>query len=147
MGFPNAGKSTLIGLLTEATPKVANYPFTTLHANIGIMTDGRSGGKIILADIPSLIEGAHENRGPGIRFLKHVERCSSLLFLIDMSGMDNRSPADDYSILLEEFKCYDANLLSKTRTVIANKMNSESAQENLKISNKFTKLIPCRYPV
>jgi GTP-binding protein len=130
VGFPNAGKSTPIGILTDATPKVANYPFTTLHANIGIITDGRSGGKIILADFPGLIEGAHENRGLGIRFLKHIERCSSLLFLIDMSGMDNRSLEYDYSVLLEELKCYDTNLLSKTRMVIANKMDSESAQEN-----------------
>jgi GTP-binding protein len=130
VGFPNAGKSTLIGILTGTTPKVANYPFTTLHANIGIMRDGRNSGKVILADIPGLIEGAHENRELGIRFLKHIKRCSLLLFLIDMSGMDNRSPADDYSVLLEEFKCYDAHLLSKTLTVVANKMHRESAQEN-----------------
>jgi GTP-binding protein len=129
MGFPNAGQSTLLWMLTDATLKGANYPFTTLPANIGIMRDGCSSGKVILADIPGLIEGAHENHRMGIRFLKHIKRCSSLLFLIDTSGMDNHSPADDYSVLLEELLRDDANLLSKRRTVIANKMDRESAQE------------------
>ncbi|MDR2779235.1 MAG: GTPase ObgE [Puniceicoccales bacterium] len=132
VGFPNAGKSTLIGILTDATPKVANYPFTTLHANVGVMTNKKSKDKIILADIPGLIEGAHENRGLGVRFLKHIERCSSLLFLIDMSGIDNRSPVEDYSILLEELRSYDANLLEKKRLVVANKMDMESARKNVK---------------
>ncbi|MDR2628916.1 MAG: GTPase ObgE [Puniceicoccales bacterium] len=140
IGFPNAGKSTLIGMLTDATPKVANYPFTTLHVQIGVMADKNSDGKIIIADIPGLIGGAHENRGLGLRFLKHIERCSSLLFLIDMAGTDGRSPTDDYIILLEELKCHDMNLLDKKYIVVANKMDVESARENIKIFRRTHKI-------
>ncbi|MDR2776745.1 MAG: GTPase ObgE [Puniceicoccales bacterium] len=140
IGFPNAGKSTLIGILTDATPKVANYPFTTLHVQIGVMADKSSNGKVIIADIPGIIGGAHENRGLGLRFLKHIERCSSLLLLIDMAGTDNRSPADDYTILLEELKCHDGNLLDKKRIVVANKMDVESARENIKILKRTHKI-------
>ncbi|MDR2432931.1 MAG: GTPase ObgE [Puniceicoccales bacterium] len=140
IGFPNAGKSTLIGVLTDATPKVANYPFTTLHVQIGVMADESSDGKIIIADIPGLIEGAHENRGLGIRFLKHIERCSSLLFLIDMAGTDDRSPVNDYTILLEELKCYAMDLLDKKYMVVANKMDVGSAQENVKIFKQIHKV-------
>ncbi|MDR2602982.1 MAG: GTPase ObgE [Puniceicoccales bacterium] len=140
IGFPNAGKSTLIGMLTDATPKVANYPFTTLHVQIGVMADKNSDGKVVIADIPGLIGGAHENRGLGLRFLKHIERCSSLLFLVDMAGIDGRSPADDYAILLEELKCHDMNLLDKKHIVVANKMDVESARENIKIFKQTHKI-------
>ncbi|MDR1401816.1 MAG: GTPase ObgE [Puniceicoccales bacterium] len=133
VGFPNAGKSTLASLLTNATPKIANYPFTTLHANVGIMRDETGENRIIIADIPGLIEGAHMNRGLGIRFLKHIERCTTLLFLIDMSGVDNRSPASDYAVLMKELKCYSHTLVGKKKIVVANKMEMESSAENLKI--------------
>ncbi len=129
VGYPNAGKSTLLGMLTSASPRVGNYPFTTLHANVGVMQEcSRS---IFIADIPGIIDGAHENRGLGIRFLKHIERCSSLLFLIDMSGIDNRSPIDDYKHLLDELGHYDKSLLNRRRIVVANKMDVEGASENL----------------
>jgi GTP-binding protein len=133
VGFPNAGKSTLTTLLTHATPKVASYPFTTLHPHVGIVVGGEnSQRRVTLADIPGLIGGAHENRGLGIRFLRHIERCSILLFILDMSAGDNRSPADDYAILLGELGYYDKNLLNKKRIVVANKMDMPSSIENLK---------------
>lgn len=129
VGYPNAGKSTLLGMLTSASPRVGNYPFTTLHANVGVMQEGSR--SIFIADIPGIIDGAHENRGLGIRFLKHIERCSSLLFLIDMSGIDNRSPIDDYKHLLEELGHYDKSLLNRRRIIVANKMDIDGANENL----------------
>jgi GTP-binding protein len=132
IGFPNAGKSTLLGLLTCATPKVANYPFTTLRANVGIMANGAAGG-VAIADIPGIIGGAHQNRGLGLRFLRHIERCTSLLFLIDMAGTDGRSPVDDYGTLLNELTRYDGALVRRRRMVVANKMDAEGAGENLKI--------------
>jgi GTP-binding protein len=131
VGFPNAGKSTLMGLLTNAAPKVADYPFTTLHANVGVMADEDARHRVIVADIPGLIGGAHENRGLGMRFLKHIERCSLLLFLIDMSGSDDRSPEEDYAQLLRELQCYDEALLLKRRIVVANKMDLPPATKNL----------------
>ncbi|MDR3144585.1 MAG: GTPase ObgE [Puniceicoccales bacterium] len=136
VGFPNAGKSTLIGMLTCAAPKVGNYPFTTLHANVGALIGASANERVIVADIPGIIDGAHENRGLGLRFLKHIERCTSLLFLIDMSGIDGRSPADDYGVLLHELECYDRTLLEKKRIVVANKMDAEQSAENLKIFEK-----------
>jgi GTP-binding protein len=136
VGFPNAGKSTLLGLLTNATPRVAPYPFTTLHAQVGIMADGDGGRRIAIADIPGLIDGAHENRGLGIRFLKHIERCQALLFLIDMAGADGRSPAEDYENLLAELHHYDLALAAKERLVVANKVDLASAAKNLKIFRK-----------
>ncbi|MDR1413871.1 MAG: GTPase ObgE [Puniceicoccales bacterium] len=140
VGFPNAGKSTLTALLTNATPRIANYPFTTLHANVGIMQCGTGQDRIVIADIPGLIEGAHENRGLGIRFLKHIERCTALLFLIDMSGIDNRSPADDYAILMNELECYSSALGNKRRIVVANKMEMESSPGNLEIFKRKHKI-------
>ncbi|MDR0742572.1 MAG: GTPase ObgE [Puniceicoccales bacterium] len=140
VGFPNAGKSTLIGMLTDATPKAASYPFTTLHVQIGVMADKSSNVPLIIADIPGIIGGAHENRGLGLQFLKHIERCSSLVFLIDMAGTDDRSPADDYSILLEELKYHDMNMMDKKHIVVANKMDVESAQENIKIFKQTHKI-------
>jgi GTP-binding protein len=134
VGFPNAGKSTLTTILTNATPKIANYPFTTLHANVGVMDHG--GERVIIADIPGIIDGAHENRGLGIRFLKHIERCAALLFLIDMAGTDERLPAEDYKNLLSELECYNPDLLKKRRIIVANKMDAESANGNLKIFKK-----------
>jgi GTP-binding protein len=92
-----------------------------------------NGNSVVIADIPGLIDGAHENRGLGVRFLKHIERCTTLLFLIDMAGTDNRSPVEDYSCLLNELGCYDKALLKKGKIIVANKMDVPSAAENLKI--------------
>jgi GTP-binding protein len=130
VGFPNAGKSSLTGRITRARPRTAPYPFTTLHPQIGVIdfTDERRGDRrLLLADIPGLIEGAHENRGLGHRFLRHIERCALLMFLIDMAGVDARDPREDYRHLLRELELYDPALLKKPRLVVANKMDLPEA--------------------
>ena len=129
-GFPNAGKSSLTGRITKARPKTAAYPFTTLHPQIGVIEypDVVNGDKrLLLADVPGLIEGAHENRGLGHRFLRHIERCALLLFMVDMAGTDARDPRDDYKHLLNELKLYDKTMLDKPRLVVANKMDLEAS--------------------
>lgn len=131
VGFPNAGKSSLTGRITKAHPKTAAYPFTTLHPQIGVIELPKHYDRLLLADVPGLIEGASENRGLGHRFLKHIERCALLMFLIDMAGVDARDPREDYATLLSELKLYDKSLLKKPRLVVANKMDLESAAANL----------------
>jgi GTP-binding protein len=134
VGFPNAGKSSLTRALTHARPKTAAYPFTTLHPQIGVMDNPdelRGGPRLLLADIPGLIEGASDNRGLGHRFLRHIERCKVLLLLVDMAGVDDRDPREDYRHLLRELKLYDPALLKKPRLVAANKMDLPEARGNL----------------
>lgn len=134
VGFPNAGKSSLTNSITRARPKMASYPFTTLHPQIGVIDypDKIKGDRrLLLADIPGLIDGASENRGLGHRFLKHIERCAVLLLIIDMAGTDARDPRDDYKNLLNELKLYDPALLKKPRVVVANKMDVPEAKTNL----------------
>lgn len=130
VGYPNAGKSTLLSKLTRAHPKIAAYPFTTLHPNVGL-TDYDDYSRITIADIPGLIEGAHTGRGLGHDFLRHVERCRVLLILLDMAGVDNRKPWDDYRQLLEELKLYNKELLQKPRVIVANKLDLPAAKKNL----------------
>ena len=132
VGYPNAGKSTLIGTLTEAAPKTAAYPFTTLFPTVGVMEVPEEYDRITIADIPGLIEGASENRGLGHRFLKHIERCPLLLIVLDMAGTDGRNPADDLQDLFDELKAYDPDLLNRPRMIAANKMDELHAEENLK---------------
>lgn len=134
VGFPNAGKSSLMGRLTRAHPKTAAYPFTTLHPQIGVIEypDVIHGHRrLLLADVPGLIEGAHENKGLGHRFLRHIERCALLIFLIDMAASDNRDPREDYKHLLRELKLYDKTLLDKPRLIVANKMDRPEAAGHL----------------
>ncbi|MEO5960618.1 MAG: GTPase ObgE [Opitutaceae bacterium] len=134
VGFPNAGKSSLMGRITHARPKTAAYPFTTLHPQIGVIEypdAGKGGARLLLADVPGLIEGAHDDRGLGHRFLRHIERCALLVFLIDMAGTDARDPRDDYKHLLNELKLYDPGLLEKPRLVVANKMDVPVAAGHL----------------
>ncbi len=126
VGFPNAGKSSLTQRITKARPKTAAYPFTTLHPQIGVI-EYPAGPRLLLADVPGLIEGAHENRGLGHRFLRHIERCALLIFLIDMAGTDARDPRDDYKHLLHELELYDRKMLTKPRLVVANKMDKPEA--------------------
>lgn len=131
VGFPNAGKSSLTGKITRARPKTAAYPFTTLHPQIGVIVYPDTYDTLLLADVPGLIEGASENRGLGHRFLKHIERCKLLLFLVDMAGADGRDPREDYKVLLQELKNYDPALAKKPRIVAANKMDLDGAAANL----------------
>lgn len=144
VGYPNAGKSTLTNMITNARPKMAPYPFTTLHPGIGVIEYPNRYERLQMADIPGIIEGASENRGLGHRFLRHIERCFVLALIIDMSGIDGRAPWDDYTSLLSELGAYDSELLEKPRMVLANKMDEEIAAENLKEFQKRhdVKVIP-----
>ena len=131
VGYPNAGKSTLLTAISKARPKVAPYPFTTLHPQIGIV-EYADWHRLTVCDVPGLIEGAHKNVGLGHAFLRHIERCKILVLLLDMAGADNRAPWDDYKQLLKELELYDPALLEKSRLVVANKMDESVAEENLK---------------
>lgn len=132
VGFPNAGKSSLTNKITKARPRMAAYPFTTLQPQIGVIEYAREYERVLLADVPGLIEGASENKGLGHRFLRHIERCSLLLILLDMAGVDGRDPREDYRNLLDELGRYDATMLEKPRLVAANKMDLEAAAVNLR---------------
>ena len=120
VGFPNAGKSTLLSRVSRAKPKIADYPFTTLTPNLGIVKSGAY-SSFVMADIPGLIEGAHEGKGLGIQFLKHVERCSVLLFLVDANDED---PSESYRLLFEEVKKYSPGLIQRKRMLAITKMDS-----------------------
>ena len=131
VGFPNAGKSSLTNAITKARPRMAAYPFTTLHPQIGVIEFPESHQRLLLADIPGLIEGASDNRGLGHRFLRHIERCSVLVLIIDMAGVDDRDPRDDYKTLLNELGLYSKDLLKKPRLVAANKMDLPESKAKL----------------
>ncbi|HXI70624.1 MAG TPA: GTPase ObgE [Verrucomicrobiae bacterium] len=131
VGYPNAGKSTLLTAISRARPKVAAYPFTTLHPQIGIL-EYPDWKRLTICDVPGLIEGAHQNVGLGHKFLRHIQRCKILVLLLDMAGTDNRAPWDDYKQLLSELELYDPSLLEKPRLVVANKMDEAVAEKNLK---------------
>ncbi|HSP43261.1 MAG TPA: Obg family GTPase CgtA, partial [Luteolibacter sp.] len=130
VGFPNAGKSTLIGKLSAAKPKVASYPFTTLQPVVGVV-EFPGFRRCTVADIPGLIEGAHENRGLGHEFLRHITRCRLLLFVLDMAGSEGRDPLADLEILRREIKEYDEDLARFPWKVVANKMDLEGSAEYL----------------
>jgi GTPase len=131
VGYPNAGKSTLLTAISRARPKIAPYPFTTLHPQIGIV-EYADFHRLTVCDVPGLIEGAHKNVGLGHEFLRHIERCKVLVLLLDMAGTDGRAPWDDYKNLLSELELYDPTLLDRPRIVAANKMDEPVAEENLK---------------
>jgi GTP-binding protein len=137
VGYPNAGKSTLLMAISHARPKIAPYPFTTLHPQIGIV-EYADYKRLTVCDIPGLIEGAHRNVGLGHEFLRHIERCKVLVILLDMAGIDGREPWNDYRNLLTELELYDPALLGKPRLVAANKMDEPAAEANLK---KFKRTI------
>jgi GTP-binding protein len=132
VGYPNAGKSTLTNLLTAARPKTAPYPFTTLHVNVGVIEYPDRFDRIVMADIPGLIEGAHDNRGLGHQFLRHIERCTLLVFIIDMAGSENRKPWDDFRVLERELRLYSQVLAGKPRVIVANKLDLPDAPKYLK---------------
>jgi GTP-binding protein len=131
VGYPNAGKSTLLSAISQARPKIAPYPFTTLTPQIGIV-EYPDWFRLTVCDVPGLIEGAHRNVGLGHSFLRHIQRCKVLVFLLDMAGTDGRQPWDDYQQLLKEVEWYDPALLERPRLVVANKMDEAVAEANLK---------------
>jgi GTP-binding protein len=131
VGYPNAGKSTLLGAISQARPKVASYPFTTLHPQVGIV-EYPDYFRLTVCDVPGLIAGAHRGTGLGHQFLRHVERCRLLVILLDMAGTDGRDPSEDHRQLLEELALHDPALMEKPRLVAANKMDEPVAEDNLK---------------
>ena len=140
VGYPNAGKSTLLTAVSRARPKIAPYPFTTLHPQIGIL-EYPDWKRLTICDVPGLIEGAHMNVGLGHAFLRHIERCNIIVLLLDMAGTDGRHPWDDYKQLLKELELYDPGLLKRPRLVVANKMDEAVAEENLKQFKKKVKKV------
>jgi GTP-binding protein len=146
VGFPNAGKSTLISHVSAARPKIANYPFTTLTPNLGVVTlsDDRS---FVVADVPGLIEGAHEGHGLGDRFLRHVERTKVLIHLVDVSSASGRDPVEDFDTIQRELQLFDPAVAAKPQIVAANKIDAlddPTRLERLKrhVKAKKLKLIP-----
>ena len=131
VGFPNAGKSTLLTAISKARPKVAPYPFTTLHPQIGIL-EYEDLRRLTVCDVPGLIEGAHRNAGLGHKFLRHIQRCKVLVLVVDMAGTDGRNPWDDYKQLVAELGLYDPALLEKPQLLAANKMDEPAAAGNLR---------------
>ena len=140
VGYPNAGKSTLIRQISAARSKIAPYPFTTLHPVIGIVELGDY-RRATVADIPGLIEGAHRNLGLGHDFLRHITRCRLFLFVLDMAGSEGRSPIADLEALRREIALYDPRLSERSWFVVANKMDLPQAKENLR---DFQKRFPQR---
>ena len=130
VGYPNAGKSTLLTKVSAARSKVAPYPFTTLHPVIGVV-EFPGYHRVSVADIPGLIEGAHRNVGLGHDFLRHITRCQVLIFVVDIAGSEARSPIEDLQNLRREIDLYDARLSQRTWFIVANKMDLPEAEENL----------------
>jgi GTP-binding protein len=130
VGFPNAGKSTLISVISAAKPKIADYPFTTLEPNLGVVDMGDY-KTFVVADIPGLIEGASEGAGLGDRFLRHVERTKIILHLVDVSSFSERDPISDYEIINRELANYNADLAERPQIVVATKIDSLDEPERL----------------
>jgi GTP-binding protein len=141
VGLPNAGKSSLLARLTHAHPKIGPYPFTTIHPVIGTLVF-EDYAALRLADIPGLIEGAHAGAGLGHLFLRHVERTSSLVFVLDMASVEGRDPAQDYDCLRREISLYKADLLDRRSLVVANKMDLPEAKEKLAAFVRETGVTP-----
>lgn len=130
VGFPNAGKSTLIEKLSNVRVKKAAYPFTTLHPNLGQMRL-ENFDTVVIADIPGIIEGAHRNKGLGFEFLRHIERTRLLLFVLDASGIDGRDPLQDLKILQEEIRAYNPEMLLRPSLFVLNKLDTEESKEHV----------------
>ena len=138
VGFPNAGKSTLISVISAAKPKIADYPFTTLEPNLGVVDLGEF-KTFVVADIPGLIEGASEGAGLGDRFLRHVERTKLILHLVDVSSLSGRNPVEDYEIINRELANYDKNLATRPQIVVATKIDALDEPERLESLRKKAK--------
>ncbi len=130
LGMPNAGKSTFISQVSAAKPKIADYPFTTLEPNLGIVNLG-DGQSFCIADVPGLIENAHEGAGLGHHFLRHLERTRAMIHLLDMSGQEGRDPLEDFTTVNNELEKYKADLAKKPQIIAANKMDLPESEENL----------------
>jgi GTP-binding protein len=141
VGYPNAGKSTLLAAISHARPKIAAYPFTTLHPQVGIL-EYSDYHRLTVCDVPGLIEGAHQNVGLGHSFLRHIQRCKILVLLLDMAGADGRWPWDDYKQLISELGLYNPALLEKPRLVVANKIDEPAAEQNLKKFRQKNRKLP-----
>jgi len=147
VGFPNAGKSTLISVISAARPKIANYPFTTLQPNLGVVNaDGGTGGHgtelgrtFVVADLPGLIEGAHQGAGLGIRFLRHVERTRLLVHLIDTSDSNADDPVHSFGIINGELEAFSASLIEKPMIVVATKLDATTDRTRLEAIRGFCK--------
>lgn len=131
VGFPSVGKSTLLSVVSKARPQIADYHFTTIVPNLGVVQvkDGRS---FVMADLPGLIEGASQGKGLGHQFLRHIERCRVIVHIIDMSGSEDRDPYEDYVTINKELGEYEYRLLERPQIIVANKMDGDEAEENLK---------------
>ncbi len=129
VGYPNAGKSTLLSRLSSAHPRIADYPFTTLIPNLGVVYP-KEDGNFTIADMPGLIKGAHEGVGLGYQFLRHIERTRVIVYIIDISGREGRDPLQDFYNLYEELKLYNPGLLERPQLVIANKMDLPESKDN-----------------
>lgn len=131
VGFPSVGKSTLLSVVSKARPQIADYHFTTIVPNLGVVQvkDGRS---FVMADLPGLIEGASQGKGLGHQFLRHIERCRVIVHVIDMSGSEGRDPYEDYVTINKELGEYEYRLLERPQIIVANKMDGDEAEENLK---------------
>ena len=136
VGMPSVGKSTILSKISNAKPKIAEYHFTTLNPNLGVVTINKK--TFVVADLPGLIEGASNNEGLGDQFLKHIERTKIIAHVIDMGAFENRDPYDDYLKINKELELYSKKLTKKPQIIIANKMDLENAKENLK---KFKKKV------
>lgn len=143
VGFPNAGKSTIISALADVKVKIAAYPFTTLQPNIGFI-EREDLSRIFIADIPGIIEGAHRNRGLGFEFLRHVERTKLLLFVLDASGIDGRTPVDDFRVLQSELTKYNPEMMERPYLIVLNKIDAEEAVENCRLFREAYKVDPSK---
>ncbi len=145
VGFPSVGKSTLLSVVSSAKPEIADYPFTTLVPNLGVVQvpDGRS---FVMADMPGLIRGAHLGKGLGLQFLRHIERCRVLIHIVDMSSSEGRDPVEDFKIINEELKSYRLRLLERPMVIAANKMDDAGSillyDEFCKVYGKDYKIFP-----
>lgn len=138
VGFPNVGKSTILSVTTGAKPEIADYHFTTINPNLGVVKLSEEEKSFVLADIPGLIEGAAEGQGLGHRFLRHIERTRLIIHVIDMSGSEGRDPFEDFLLINNELKKYNEHLAERPQLIVANKMDGTLAEENLKVfTQKF----------
>ncbi len=143
VGFPSVGKSTLLSVVSSARPKIAEYHFTTIAPNLG-MVETEDGRSFVMADLPGLIEGAHSGVGLGHQFLRHIERTRVIVHVIDMAAVEGRDPFEDYLTINKELKEYNLRLTERPQIIVANKMDMPDAEENLK---KFKEQLDEDYPI